>query len=314
MGSPPNRWRGASLWLMILVASMAASPAARGESLERITVISSPSDSGGEVYYAQERGTFKKYGLDVEIINLTGGAAVSAAMASGKYEIGQGNLASIAAAREAGLPFVLVAPASLYNSEAATSALVVPKDSPIKNAADLTGKSLANPAIKDIGTVALDMWLMQQNVNPASVHVLEMPQAVMSEALTRGTVAGALMIEPYLSASLAQGGRVLVKHYSAVAPRFIIAAYFARSDWAQTHAATVRAFAGAMAETARWANANHAQSAEILAKYLKVPLAANQVRTAYAETLDPVLLQPLIDAAAKTKMIKEPLAATSLLP
>jgi ABC-type nitrate/sulfonate/bicarbonate transport system substrate-binding protein len=103
----------------------------------------------------------------------------------------------------------------------------VPKDSPSKNAADLTGKSLANPAIKDIGTVALDMWLMQQNVNPASVHILEMPQAVMSEALTRGTVAGALMIE--------------------LAPRFIIAAYFARSDWAQTHAATVRAFAGAMA-------------------------------------------------------------------
>jgi NitT/TauT family transport system substrate-binding protein len=300
--------------LLCFVALRAGAVGAGAQTLAHITVISSPSDSGGEVYYAQERGTFKKYGLDVEIINLAGGAAVSAAMASGKYEIGQGNLASIAAAREAGLPFVLVAPASLYNSRAATSALVVAKDSPIKTAADLVGKSLANPAIKDIGTVALDMWLAQQNVDPSSVRILEMPQAVMSEALARGTIAGALMIEPFLSASLAGGSRVLAYHYSAIAPRFVIAAYFARSDWVAAHPEAARAFAAAMAETARWANANHAQSAQILAKYLKVPPAPNQTRTPYAETLDPALLQPLIDAAAKSKMIKEPLAASALLP
>jgi NitT/TauT family transport system substrate-binding protein len=306
--------RYAVFLLLVLMTLGAGTSSAGAQTLQHITVISSPSDSGGEVYYAQERGTFKKYGLEVEIISLAGGAAVSAAMASGKYEIGQGNLASIAAAYEAGLPFVLVAPASLYNSRAATSALVVPRDSPIKSAADLAGKSLANPAIKDIGTVALDTWLVQQNVDPATVRILEMPESLMSEALARGTIAGALMIEPFLSAGLAAGARVLEHPYSAIAPRFIIAAYFARTDWARSHTDTVRAFAGAMAETARWANANHAQSAQILAKYLKVPLSPNQTRTPYAETLDPVLLQPLIDAAAKSKMIREPLAAAALLP
>jgi hypothetical protein len=45
----------------------------------------------------------------------------------------------------------------------------------------------------------------------------------------RSTIAGALMIEPFLSASLAEGTRVFVQHYSAIAPRFVIAAYFARS-------------------------------------------------------------------------------------
>jgi NitT/TauT family transport system substrate-binding protein len=294
-------------------ALIAGGPQARAQTATHVTVISSPNDSAGEVYYAQDRGTFKKYGLDVEIVTLNGGAAVAAAMASGKYEIGQGNIASIAAAREARLPFVLVAPASLYNSRAATAAVVVAKDSPIKTAADLTGKNVANPAIKDIGSVALGMWLTQQNVDPASVHIVEMPQSVMGDAVARGTVAAAIMIEPYLSAALAQGARVLAQHYTAVAPRFVIGAYFARSDWVQAHPDTVKAFAAAMNETARWANANHSASAQILSKYLNVPISPGQVRTPYAETLDVGLLQPLIDASYKMKLLKDPLAASILL-
>ena len=290
-----------------------AAPSARAQTLTHVTVISSPNDSAGEVYYAQDRGTFKKYGLDVEIVTLNGGAAVAAAMASGKYEIGQGNIASIAAARQAGLPFVLVAPASLYNSNAATAAVVVAKESAIKTAADLVGKNVANPAIRDIGTVALDMWLTQQNVDPAGVRIVEMPQSVMGEAVSRGTVAAAVMIEPYLSAAIAQGARVLVQHYSSVAPRFVIAAYFARSDWVQSHPDAAKAFAAAMTETARWANANHAASAHILSKYVNVPISPKQVRTPYAETLDPALLQPLIDASYKMKLIKDPLPASVLL-
>jgi ABC-type nitrate/sulfonate/bicarbonate transport system substrate-binding protein len=56
--------------LLGLVLPIAGAPGAAGQGLVHVTVISSPSDSGGEVYYAQARGTFKKYGLDVEIIDL----------------------------------------------------------------------------------------------------------------------------------------------------------------------------------------------------------------------------------------------------
>ena len=37
------------------------------------------------------------------------------------------------------------------------------------------------------------------------------------------------------------------------------------------------------------------------------------VRT-YAESLEPALIQPLIDAAYKGKLLEDPLAATALLP
>lgn len=307
------RGRIAALAALAVLTAFAAPRATAQTPPLHITVVTSPSDSGAEVYYAQSRGTFKQHGLDVEIISLSGGAAVAAAMASGKYEIGQGNIATIAAAYEAGLPFVLVAPASLYNSRAATSGLVVAKDSPVKSAADLEGKNVANLAVQDIGSVALERWLDEQGVNPATVHIVEMPQAQMAEALARGRVAAAIMIEPFLSAGLAESTRLLARHYTAIAPRFMIAAYFARSDWVLAHRDAARAFAAAMNETARWANANHAASAQILAQYTGVQVSPNQIRVAYAETLDRALIQPLIDAAAKSKLLKEPLAASALL-
>lgn len=300
--------------LATLLAAAAPAPARAQPGPMKVTVVTSPSDSGGQVYYAQDLGIFKKYGLDVEIISLSSGAAVTAAMSSGRYEIGQGNVATIATAREKGLPFVLVAPASLYNSKAPTSEIVVPKDSPIKSAADLVGKNVANPGVRDIGSIALDMWLGQQGVDAENVHVVEMPSAQMADALARGTVPAAIMIEPFLSAALAGPNRVLAQHYTAIAPRFLIAAYFANVDWVKAHPDAAKAFGAAVTEAGRWANANHAKSAQILEAYTKVHVSPTQTRVEYAETLDPAAIQPLIDAAAKDKMMKAPIPARELLP
>jgi NitT/TauT family transport system substrate-binding protein len=300
--------------LAALGATLAARRPLSARTLTHLTVVTSPSDSGGEVYYAQDRGTFRTFGLDVELISLAGGAAVAAAMSSGTYDIGQGNLATIGTAREAGLPFVLVAPASLYDYRAATTALVVAQDSPIHTAGDLAGKSVADLSVQDIGTVALGRWLTQNGVDPASVRIVELPSSATEEALVRGTVSAALLLEPFLSKAFVNGTIRLLAHvYSAIAPNFMIAAYFARADWVRSHRDAARAFAGALRETARWANTHHAESAQILAKYTKTQIAPNQTRTMYADTLDPKLIQPLLDAAYKGKMMKEPLSAAALL-
>jgi NitT/TauT family transport system substrate-binding protein len=303
--------------LVALVALLAflvpaAQPTA-AQSLTKMTVVTSPSDSGGQVYYAQAQGIFKKYGLDVEIISVSSGAAVTAAMSSGRYDVGQGNIATIATAHEKGLPFVLVAGASIYNAKLPSSALVVPKDSPIKSAADLVGKNVSNPGARDIGTVALDAWLQQQGVAPEKVHVVEMASAQMNDALARGVIDAAILIEPFLNQGLSGPNRILGLHYSAIAPRFMIAAYFASSDWVRAHPEAARAFNAAMVESARWANANHAKSAQILAEYTKVQVTPTQTRAEYADSLDPSLIQPLIDAAIKDHMMKGPLAAKEII-
>jgi NitT/TauT family transport system substrate-binding protein len=299
---------------LALVAAAAVVPAerVRAQTLTHMTIVTSPSDAGGEVYYGQELGTFKKYGLDAEIISLRGGAAVAAAMSSGQYEVGQGNVVSIAAARQKGVPFVFVAPANVYDAKAATSILIVPKDSPIKSLADLNGKTVANIELRDIGNVALDIMMQKAGLPVSSIRVVELPASEMAAALARGTVDSAFIIEPFLSAAM-DANRVLALPYSAIAPRFQIAAYFSTADWFRSHADTAHRLQLAIAEVARWANANHAQSAQILEKYTKIHVSPTQARATYGDSLDPRLFQPILDAASKDGVLGAPVRAATLL-
>lgn len=285
----------------------------RAAEPEVVNMVATPTDAGGEVYYAQERGIFKAHGLDVQITDLSSGPAVAAAMASGRYDIAMGNLPTLAAAREAGLPFVLIAPGPLYSDEAPTTAMVVAKDSPLKTAADLNGKTVAGVSVDAIGTVALDRWLASVHLTRDQIHVLKMPDTTMGEALNRGTVAAAIMHEPFISAEVAQGGRIFARVYSAIAPHFMIAGYYTRTDWEQAHPEAVKRFAAAIIETARWANHNPVATAAILSRVTNVRIAPGQTRASFTDSLRSQLIQPVLDAAFQTKMLKSPLSVAALL-
>jgi NitT/TauT family transport system substrate-binding protein len=118
--------------------------------------------------------------------------------------------------------------------------------------------------------------------------------------------------EPDLSEMLASDGRVLAKAYTAIAPQWILGGYFCTADFAKSHPDVVRKFADAMSEAAAWANANHAATAAILAKYGKAPLPPNVQRMYYPERLRAADLQPLIDASAKYGILKATFPARDL--
>ena len=70
-----------------------------------------------------------------------------------------------------------------------------------------------------------------------------------------------------------------------------------------------------MLQTARWANANHQQSAVILQKYGKFADAtiARMTRVTYAETLDPALIEPTLVLAAQEKFTDRLVPARDLI-
>jgi NitT/TauT family transport system substrate-binding protein len=301
----------------VLLAALCALSPVRGDSqaMQKIRVLTTPSESGSQVYYAIELGYFRRAGIDVEIAALGNGAPVAAAVASGSVDIGQGNVVSIATGRQRGVPFVILAPASTYTNSAPTSALIVPTDSPVKTAKDLVGKVIGNSGTKDIGEIAADSWLDANGVHPSSVRFTEVPLAAMTEALSRGQIQAGVLIEPFLSVALANGFRVLGRAYGAIANTFIIAAYFTNADWAKAHPELARKFGEAILASAKWANdpAHHAESAQIIEKYTKVHVPSGATRVRYAEVLDPAMMQPVIDAAARYKAMPESIPATALL-
>ena len=70
-----------------------------------------------------------------------------------------------------------------------------------------------------------------------------------------------------------------------------------------------------MYDLARWANANHDQTAVILSKYSKLDIDRinAMARAVFATSLSPNLMQPVLDIAARYNLIKQPIAARLLM-
>jgi NitT/TauT family transport system substrate-binding protein len=307
--------RHAALTAALLgIAAVAAGTLSGGaQALAPLKIATTPTDIGSQVFYADDRGFFTATGLDGQIQVISNGAAITSAVVGGAVDIAQSNVVSLAAAHEHGVDVVIVAPAGQYASNEPTSALVVAKNSPIKTGKDLDGKTIAGNGLKNITQVGAFAWMAKHGGDPATAKFVEMPFPDMAGALETGRIDAAVIAEPELSATLAKGDRVLGYCYDAIAPRFLIGAWFTTGAWAKAHPDLVKRFQRAMAESAAWANKNQAASGALLTKYTQIVVEPGMKRTVYAEKLDPAQIQPLIDASAKYGAIGASFPAADLI-
>jgi ABC-type nitrate/sulfonate/bicarbonate transport system substrate-binding protein len=218
-----------ALAVVLFVSLGAPVPAQTGE---QIVVATPPNDSSGEAFYAADMGFFAKAGLNVKIMPMNNAGAVAPAVVSGAVTIGGLTVPSIAIAHEKGVPITIVAPGSIYSSAAPTSGIVVLKNSPLRKAADLNGKTLATRDLSNMSYYGANAWI----------------DALHGE------------------------GRMLGPVYDAIGDKFLIAAFFTTDSYAKAHADSMRKFAEAIVAAGKWANKNRAASAKILEKYAGVPI------------------------------------------
>ncbi len=282
----------------VLIAFTLASPAA-AQTLIPLNVATTPTDTGAQVYYAQELGMFKKAGFDVTITTLNVGATIAAGVAAGSFDIAQSAVSALALAHLKGVSVAIVAAGGAYNSKNPTSELIVAKNSAITKPADLVGKIVAVNALKSITSIAVDAWLDANGLKPDSVKFLELPFSEANVALQSGRIDAAFTAEPALGVALSNGARILGHPYDAVAPNFLISCWYTTAEYAKAHPDIIKKFAAVMAEAGTWANAHQAESAVILAKYTKIDGAGQMRRILYVDKLTPAQMQPLIDASAK---------------
>jgi NitT/TauT family transport system substrate-binding protein len=280
-----------------------------------IRVMTLPIDQGAQCFYAQDLGMFKKAGLDAQVSITNFGTQVAAAVAGGAIEIGQSNIMSLAIAFEKGLPFALIAGAGLYSTAKPTSMMIVAKNSALKTAKALSGKTVAVNGLKSITQISVQAWADQNGGDSQQIKFVEMPFVEMEGALMSGRIDMALLADPNATTLLAGGHtRPFGKAFDAIGKEFLIGGWFAKTDWIAANTDTVRKFIAVMRESAQWANkpADFSQSATILEKYTKVAVGAAN-RVAYAERLDPALIQPSIDTAAKYGLLKASFPAAKMI-
>lgn len=294
-------------------AGIALPRSARAQSASTLRIASLPFDQSGQAYYAQDVDIFNKAGLTCTIQTINNGSQIAAAIAGGSLDIGQANIMALAEARERGLAVSLIAGAGEYHAAKPTALMLVEKNSPLRSAKDLSGKTVAIGGLKTITQVSVQAWVDDNGGNSDLVKFIEMPFPQMEGVLAEGRIDAGLLAEPDASAALAVGRtRVLAKPFDAIGKDWLIGGWFAKDDWIAANAGDVRKFVAAMRSSAQWANQHQAESAQILEKYTKVHV-GNAVRVVYAEGLDPRAVQPQIDAAARYHLLKAAFPAKSLI-
>lgn len=300
---------------VIGLATILPAPVRAADEPVTLRVAATANDTYAEAYYAQERGDFLKAGLNVQVMTFTNGASVAQAVVSGAADIGISNVVQIATAVEKGVPIRYFAGGGLYSTDEPTSALDVAQNSPIRSAKDFEGQTIGVSTLKDTSAIATQAWLLANGADLSKIHFVEMPFAAMGPALARGTVAGAVISEPSLSAARTAGARVFAKSYDGIAGHFMISGWFATQDFERTNAAAVKRFAQVIYATARWANTHPSDSAKILVKYAQLDPAVvrDMARCKYMENLDLKMIQPALDVSAHYGVLDRPIAAADII-
>lgn len=297
----------AALAACVRPARSAAAP------LTTIKVGVSADEDFAEGYYAQDRGFYAQAGLDAQLLSLSNGGALTAAVISGSLDVATTNTGSMAAAHAHGIPLVLVAPEGVYDDSKLTAALVVPKSSPIRNAKDLTGKRIAVTTLHTLYHTCIRNWIDANGGNSYSVEYVEIPLSGQIPAMLAGRVDAVGTVEPWISQSQSLI-RILGIPYASVAKRFMISGWVTTPNWASRNGETLKAFLAVMKRTAVWANANPDAVPPILAKAFGIPIQQilSVPRATMGTTLDPRLIQPVIDVEYKYKLIPERFSAAEL--
>lgn len=289
-------------------AAVLAAPSLAGAQPAPVTLkmAGSVNDDVTPLLYAMSSGLLKKAGIDVVLEKGRSGSAVASAVTGGAYDIGKSSIVGLINAHAHGVPYVFVAPGGLYENTAPVTALMVRSDSAIKTGADLNGKNVAVSAIGDLYTLSVRAWVDQHGGDSTTLKLVEIPLSAVPEALATGRIDAGCLEEPEVQEAVDSGKVHVIGHmFDAIAPRFMYTGWFANMDFAVKNRAMLDRFRTAFRTATQYTNTHKADTVDLSSKFTLIDpkTVARSVRVTAALTLDPKLIQPVIDACVKYKVI-----------
>ncbi|WP_405608125.1 ABC transporter substrate-binding protein [Streptomyces sp. NBC_00076] len=224
------------------------------------------------LYLGQQKGFFDSRGIKLEMVSAQGGAAIIPGVVSGQFQFGFSNTTSLMVAQAKGVPVRSVANGAASNGKvgADVTGVVVKKDSPIKTAKDLAGRTVAVNTLQNIGDTTVRESVRRAGGDPAKVKFVEIAFDQMPAAVDGGRVDAAWMGEPAQTIAKAQGARVVASPFAETDPRLTVATYFTSTGLAQQNPDLVRKFTEAMAESLRYASGHPDEARQVLTTYTKI--------------------------------------------
>ncbi|HXF35281.1 MAG TPA: ABC transporter substrate-binding protein [Candidatus Acidoferrales bacterium] len=272
------------------------------------------SESFDESFFLLDGGFLKAAGLSGDVFVLPNGARIMDAMVGGSMDIGMSDMLQVANAVNHGISLAFFAGGSIYDTNAPATVLCVARNSPLQTAKDLEGKTIALQGLKTLAEFSTREWLRANGADSSRVSFVETGAAAAVPSLLRGTVAATIVSEPFITAA-GDEVRRFAKPYDYIAKSFYISSWYTTRTWLSANARSARKLQDAIYAAARWTNTHRDESLVILMNRLKLDPAKMKslTRARFATTLEPKLMQPVLDIATKYALLDKHVDAATLI-
>ncbi len=280
-----------------------------------IHAASSIDDDATPFVYAIQSGLFRRYDIDADLQRSTSGAASVAGVLGGTFQIAKSSVTSLSAAYARGLALTWIAPGGEYDSTAPqVIGLIVRADGPIKSGAELNGKTVGVSALNDYFSLAARAWTDRHGGDSSTIKLTEIPMSQARAAVETGRIDAAIVVQPFFQEAAADSKvRIIGDPSSAIAPHLMQSTWFTSADYASKNPDVIDRFMRAMREASTYVNGHHAETADLLSKFMKVDVEPLKVRIPLGVRFNPAQIQPELDLQARYKMIPAAIDARDLI-
>jgi NitT/TauT family transport system substrate-binding protein len=269
------------------------------------------------IYLGKEKGFFTSRNIELTLESGQGGAAIVPGVVSGQFQFGFSNVTSLLIAQSRGLPLKVVSNGVASTSkDKADYSGVVTRDDSIKTAADLAGKRVAVNTLKNIGDSTIRASVRKAGGDPSSIKFVELAFPDMPAALQADRVDAIWVVEPFLSTSLGEGGRLVASNYVDTAPDLTVAVYFTSEQLTKDDPDLVKRFTEAMTESLAYAESHPDEARQVLTTYTQIDEAVIQELTLpkWPPEINRESVETLATLAVQDGLVTEQPDLAALLP
>jgi NitT/TauT family transport system substrate-binding protein len=289
-----------------------------GGGTDKVKVGAIPIVDVAPLHLGKEKGFFKEQGIDVEVVNTTGGAAAVPGVVSGEFDFAFGNVVSLIVARAQRIPLKAIAAGNSSTGQPGKDfgGIVVPAGSPIQTAADLTDKTVAVNNLKNVGDTTVRASIRKAGGDPSKVKFVELAFPDMPAAVAAKRVDAAWIVEPFFTVAQGQGARVIASNFVDAAPNLTVATYFTTEQVTKQKADLTKRFTAAIEKSLRYAQEHPDEARKVLLTYTKIDPAVVEKMTlpAWPTEINRASVQTMADLMLSDGLIKEKVDVSELLP
>jgi len=249
--------------LAVIFGALVVAPAASAQTTLVVGKAAPNADPIIPVNIGEQLGIFKKHGLDLKIVDFTGGSKMTQAMAAGALDIGDGAGTEMAFVAK-GAPMVAVC---MSTGPAPFLSIGVPWDSPARSLDDLKGKRIG---VSTAGS--LTDWLAKDLAHKKGwgaegITVVTMgnaPGAIIAAFREHLVDAYVNVVSLFLAMEENKTGRLLfpVSQYEG---RLAAGTLYASNHIVETNPEAVRAFVAGWVETVNYIRSHKAEAVKMQA-------------------------------------------------